>query len=353
MKKKILSLVAILGLIVVLSPALGAGQAVSVFKSVSFQKTGRGFDVNLAIEGEFLYQVQVLSGPTRMVIDLSPLSRIDARPYFEVNQGGLISIRTGQFSAMIVRVVLDFGEALPGYEIAKTDAGLAVRFSTTAPRTGDAPPVATPERFREQPVPAARPAETQAEAETGEGPGLFANTMIGAGLGSYQIPSARFSEIYGSDAVQTFGLSLSRALVQFGGPSLDVEGGVRFYSKAGAATLTQETTTFKMTPISLALRLNYFWKYVQVFAGYGLDWYSYTETSAVANTTGNANGHHLTAGLYLIPPVLDGMLRVKVYYKFTKVTATSNDISVDLGGNEYGVGLSLGFNLFKKGVLSF
>lgn len=87
--------------------------------------------------------------------------------------------------------------------------------------------------------------------------------------------------------------------------------------------------------------------------GYGLDWYSYTETSSVANTTGNANGHNITAGIYLIPPVLDGMLRVKVYYKFTKVTATSNGISVDLGGNEYLVGLSFGFNFFKKGVLSF
>jgi hypothetical protein len=108
-----------------------------------------------------------------------------------------------------------------------------------------------------------------------------------------------------------------------------------------------------MTPVSLSLRLNYMWKYFRVFVGYGLDWYTYTEKSAIANTTGKTDGHHFTGGIYLIPPVLDGMLRLKAYYKFTKVTATSNGIAVDLGGSEYGFGLSLGFNLFKKGVLSF
>jgi hypothetical protein len=150
------------------------------------------------------------------------------------------------------------------------------------------------------------------------------------------------------------GFSLSRALVQVGGFSLDVEGGLRFYSKTGASTLSQEATTFKINPmISLSARLNYEWKYVQLFVGGGLDWYSYAETSTIANTTGKSNGSHFMAGIYLIPPVLDSMLRVKIYYKFTKVAATANGITVQLGGNEYGVGLSLGFNLFKQGVLSF
>jgi hypothetical protein len=350
MKKQILALAAILGLIVVLAPSLGAGQAVSTLKNVSFQRTANGLDVNLVIEGEFLYQVQVLSGPTRLAVDLSPISKVDARPVYEVNQGGLNAIRTGLFSAQIARVVLDFSGILPSFDSVKTDTGLVLRFSTAALPAAK-PVIAAP--IREQPVPTIKPVETGTETETGEGPEGFANTMIGAQIGSYQVPSDRFSEIYGKDAIQTFGLSLSRALLQYGGLSLDVEGSIRFYSKTGASTLSQEAATFKMTPISLALRLNYFWKYFQVFVGYGLDWYSYTETSAIADTTGNANGHHFTAGLYLIPPVLDGMLRLKAYYKFTKVTATSNGISVDLGGNEYGVGLSLGFNLFKKGVLSF
>ncbi len=360
MKKIFLAFIAILGLIVVLAPALGAGQAVSTLKSVSFQKTAAGFDVNLIIEGEFLYQVQVLSGPTRLAIDLSPISKVDARPIYEVNQSGLNGIRTGQFSAQIARVVLDFSGTLPGLDTAKTDTGLVLRFSTAALPAAKPAIAAAP--VREPPVQIAKPVEPPAETDVSGTPDLFANTMVGVQISSYQIPAERFSEIYGSDAVQTFGLSLSRALVQYSGLfldysrlSLDVEGGIRFYSKTGASTLSQEAATFKMTPKSLSVRLNYQWKYFQVFFGGGWDWYKYTETSTLTPepTTGTAYGTHYTAGIYLIPPVLDGMLRLKAYYKFTKVTATSYGISVDLGGNEYGIGLSLGFNLFKKGVLSF
>lgn len=351
MKKQIVALGVLLALISVLAPALGAGQAVNTLIAVTFMKTDRGLDVRITVDGQILYQVQALSNPTRLAVDLSPLSKIDAQPLYEVNQAGLTSVRTGQFTPLIARVVFDFSGAIPVYEVAKTETGLVVRFGGAA-KPADRPAVIPPP-VREQPVQTVKPVETPAETGTGETGQVYANTMVGFQMGSYQIPSERFKEIYGADAVQTFGLSLSRTFVQYQNFSLDAEWGIRFYSKDGAATLSQETATFKMTPISLAARLNYQTKYFQVFVGYGLDWYSYTETSAVANTTGNANGHHFTAGVYLIPPVLDGMLRLKAYYKFTKVTATSNGIDVDLGGNEYGVGLSFGFNLFRKAVFAF
>jgi hypothetical protein len=352
MKKQVAALGVFLALLAALSPAPAAGQAATSLKAVTFLKTEKGLDVTIGVEGEFLYQAQTLANPTRLAVDLSPLSKIDAQAFYDVNQAGLTSIRTGQFTPLIARVVIDFSGAMPGYEIVKTGAGLVIRFA------GEAKPAVAPPPVREQPVPQrpvqiVKPVEGPAETGTAETREGFANTMIGAQMGSYQIPSSEFKEIYGPDAAQTFGFSLSRTLIQSGGLSLDVEGGIRFFSKDGASTLSQEVATFKMTPISLAGRLNYQWKYFQVFVGYGLDWYSYTETSAIANTTGNANGNHFTAGIYLIPPLLDGLLRLKVYYKFTKVTALENGVSIDLGGNEYGVGLSFGFNILKKGVLAF
>ena len=351
MKKQIAALGVLLALLAALAPALGAGQAVNSLKAVAFQKTGRGLDVTIAVEGEFLYQVQALSNPTRLAIDLSSLSKIDAQPLTEVNQAGLSSIRTGQFTPLIARVVIDFSGAMPGYEIARTDTGLVIRFGVAA-KPAEKPAVIAPP-VREQPVQIVKPIETPAEAAPGETRQGFMNTMIGFNIGTYQIPSDRFKEIYGGDATPTFGLSLSRTFAQYKDFSLDVEWGIRFYSKTGAATLSQEPATFKMTPISLAARLNYQAKFFQMFVGYGLDWYSYAETSTIADTTGNANGSHFIAGIYLIPPVLDGMLRVKAYYKFTRVTASSNGIDVDLGGNEYGVGLSFGFNVFQKAVFLF
>jgi hypothetical protein len=358
MSKRIPALAAVFVLIAAFAAGPAAAQGVNSLKSVSFQTTETGLNIAIMVDGEFLYQVQTLANPARLVIDCSPLARIDAPPYQEVGQAGVTSIRTGQFAAMIARVVLDFAGDIPGYQVTKTEGGLLVRiapeFKPAAPQPVEAPPVRPQQPVREKPAPRVRPTEAAetAAAEAGEREG-FANTMIGVHYGSYLVPDTQFQEIYGKDAPMTLGLSLSRTLVQYQGLSLDVEGSIRFYSKTGASIGDADPATFKMTPISLAGRLNYQWKYFQAFAGFGLDWYSYSETSTIANVTGNANGSHFTAGLYLIPPVLDGMLRVKVYYKFTKVSALANDVAVEIGGNEYGVGLSLGFNLFKKGLLSF
>jgi len=257
---------------------------------------------------------------------------------------------------MIARVVIDFTGDAVAHEVAKTDAGLLVRFLTAAKSAAPPAVAMTPagaQPAREQPVAAAKPEADAPETEAGGVREGFANTMFGVGYGSYQIPAERFKEVYGGDATMIPNISLTRSIVQAGGFSLDVEGAIRFYSKTGAATLSQDVATFKMTPISLSGLLNYQWKFFQAFVGYGFDWISFTETSSVATTTGNANGHHFTAGLYLIPPVLDGLLRLKAYYKFNKVTATANGFDVDLGGNEYGIGLSFGFNFLSKGVLAF
>jgi hypothetical protein len=359
MTKRFQILIVVFGLPAILAARGFAGQGVNTLKGLTSQKTEKGVDITVRIEGEFLYQAQALSNPTRLALDLSPVQKIEAPLYTEINEFGLTSIRTGQFTPMIARVVFDFSGAMPGYAISKTDTGLVVRFSAEA----QAPETITPP-IQTKPVPVAKPveekpisnvAQTETELEAGEEPERFANTMIGVFTGSYQIPSVQFQEIYGSEAVMTTGFSLSRTLVKVKSFTFDVEGAIRWYSKIGASTLSQEAATFKMTPKSLTGRLGFKWKYIMVFAGYGLDWYSYSEESTLTTvpTEGTANGHHFTAGIYLIPPMINYALRLKFYYKFTKVTATANGIDVDLGGNEYGIGLSIGFNILKKGVLSF
>jgi hypothetical protein len=52
-----------------------------------------------------------------------------------------------------------------------------------------------------------------------------------------------------------------------------------------------------------------------------------------------------------MPPTIE-FLRIKLYYKFTKVKALENEIEVELGGNEYGVGLCFGFNFLSGAVIN-
>jgi hypothetical protein len=89
------------------------------------------------------------------------------------------------------------------------------------------------------------------------------------------------------------------------------------------------------------------------FLGFGADFYSYEEVSALANTTGSASGTHFQAGLYVIFPGLEA-LRLKLYYKYTSVTTDDlGGFTVGLGGAEYGLGLSFGFNVLNRVILAF
>jgi len=84
MTKKIPAFAAVL----VLASALAApasAQTSNTLKAATFQKTAAGIDVSLVIEGEILFQAHELSNPTRLAIDLSPLSKIEAPAFVAVN----------------------------------------------------------------------------------------------------------------------------------------------------------------------------------------------------------------------------------------------------------------------------
>jgi hypothetical protein len=72
----------------------------------------------------------------------------------------------------------------------------------------------------------------------------------------------------------------------------------------------------------------------------------------LAETSGWASGDHFQGGLYIVIPGMEN-LRIKLYYKYTRVTATEEEIEVGLGGPEYGLGVSFGFNFLDKALLVF
>jgi hypothetical protein len=320
----------------------------AVLKSISYQKLDKGLEATILLEGPFVFQTMILTNPNRLAIDFSPVEKIEAELYYEVNAMGVTSLRTGEFAPQIVRVVFDFSDQLLVYEIKKIEGGIVVRLSTEEPK----PPVTGKEAQKVAAEVKQRVAEAvREEAAPKEN---FYNTMVGFSVGSYKIPDARFAEIYKDEASPIYGLNLSRTLVSLGNFQFDISAEARMYQKTGAATVSQEEAIFSLSPIiSIAPRLLFQTRYAILFAGGGLDFYSYKEESALYGTGGSisnsASGSHFQAGVYLIPPTLE-FLRIKLYYKFTKVKALENDIEVELGGNEYGVGLCFGFN-FLNGAL--
>jgi hypothetical protein len=383
MKRICAALVAVLAIALSLAAqAPASGQA--VVKSIGIVKSDAALEVSVVIAGTFTHKTSVLSAPDRLVIDVSPAGRIEALPAYDVGAFGVTAVRTGQYKRKVARVILDFSGPVSKYDVLKTGTGLTVRIAG-APQAAQKPaapaaaaqpavkaqPVAkaqpaakAPPAAKAQPVVAAKPAETvkPASAEVvktpaAETPGpaagpVFYNTMVGVMAGSYKNDSPRYSEVYGSGTSVQFGLNLSRALVHIGGFHLDVSGEARMISKSGHATLSGEEAKITIYPLSVAGLLVYDTKYVIPFVGYGADWFNYKETSALADTSGTASGDHFQGGLLIVIPGMES-LRVKLYYKYTRVTATENEIEVKLGGPEIGIGVSYGFNFLNKAILNF
>ncbi|HEX9902111.1 MAG TPA: AMIN domain-containing protein [Acidobacteriota bacterium] len=103
---------------------------VSVLKEVSFQKVeiAEQLQVIIKIEGPFLIETFELTAPKRLVIDFSSVTRIDAQPIIQVNDMGVLNIRTGQFQSSVARVVFDMDVRTPSHSITTMPDGVKVTF---------------------------------------------------------------------------------------------------------------------------------------------------------------------------------------------------------------------------------
>jgi hypothetical protein len=348
----------------------------AVIKSIGYAKTDAGLEISVSINGVFVHKTSVLSSPNRLVIDVSPARRIEASPAYEVNAFGVTKIRTGQFKRRVSRVILDFNGTVPPYDVQKTGSGLVVKIGIAPEATEKiaAPAVAPPPVIESKPAEDAAPAvspapgiekksaedvkpapkeEVVVSAPETEGPAMpagFCNTTIGFLIGSYKSPDSRFREVYGNKTAIQYGIDLSRSLFYYKGVELDASLEARTFSTTGKATLSGDEAKFSMIPLTVAGRILVQTKYITPFVGAGGDWYHYKEESVLANTSGWASGFHAQGGVFIVVPGAD-FLRVKLYYKYTKVTATANEISVKLGGSEYGLGLSFGFNFLNGAAI--
>ena len=103
---------------------------VSVLKEVSFQKNeiAEQLQVIIKIEGPFLIETFELIAPKRLVIDFSPVTMIEAQPITQVNDVGVLNIRTGQFQSTVARVVFDMDVRVPSHSITTLPDGVKVTF---------------------------------------------------------------------------------------------------------------------------------------------------------------------------------------------------------------------------------
>jgi hypothetical protein len=156
-------------------------------------------------------------------------------------------------------------------------------------------------------------------------------------VGHYDIPDARFKQVYETGG-GIRGLFLSSALPL----GLDFYAEIKEFHKTGKLTFTQEETTFVLVPLSLGVRYILPGSILMPYAGGGADFYFYYESNPIAKTMNIVSGAHLLAGLY-IQFGRNSPVRLNGRIKYTSLTAREGEISVELGGLEYGAGLAIVF----------
>jgi hypothetical protein len=156
-------------------------------------------------------------------------------------------------------------------------------------------------------------------------------------FGSYNMNEPRFEAAYPSGG-PIGGLTLSSALASNINLYLDI----KYYSRQGALTFSQEKTAFYMAPIDLGVRYIYPLGFFHPYLGAGLDFYFYYEDNPIGTVLNYANGYHITGGTYL-RFVKSVPVMVNVRFKYTWAKTEQNAIQVQLGGLEYCLGLAFTF----------
>jgi outer membrane protein W len=322
--------------------------------NISFQKTDQQMEVMIETKGDVSYESFSLLNPNRLVIDFFGIEQVASPALLEINQMNIVSIRSALNRPGVGRVVFNFTEDFPSYEIRDTENGVVVLFWTQMleQREIEEDVVEPPEKAEEvlEPV-KKKEAKIPVEVDKAEPKKVMAPAMdegkkmaLGLSIGYMALQDDAFQDVYGEGGLYFRGEY--SFLLPIDIESFDVWTGVSLFRKDGKSTVTEEELTLKMTTFSLAVRYLKNMSRFTPFVGVGLDYIVYKETFPedfiIESVGGSTMGFHGQVGTYIdvIP-----RLAFKVHIKYSIAKTTENEIEVNLGGIEYGASVVYRFNL--------
>jgi hypothetical protein len=298
-------------------------------KGITFERVNDQLKVRIQTAGPAALQGFRLAQPSRLLFIFSPVDKISAPPYVDINRSGVKRAPIEKQDERTYQVVFGLEENQPSFTV---DQGLN----------------AVDVLFRQDPQAgrkaSAQPAGGYAPQASALRP--FPTTYFGALAGSYAIASRAFTDIYGNAGL-IFGAELTKFFVSSEKIAFGLSAAFRYFSKDGEASYTKDPTTLTLMPLSVTAVAAFKGGSVAPFLGIGLDRFGYKEKSDYHEVSGGPLGFHAQAGFYYLFPGID-FLAAKLYAKFTQATATQDDLEVKLGGTEFGLSLNFCFGLPKK-----
>lgn len=317
-------------------------------KNIIVQKTAGRLEAKLETSTPVKYETFSLVDPDRLIIDLFQVKTFSSPSLIEVDAVGVKAIRTAVNRPEVVRVVFDLDRRPPAYSIRETDGGILVVFTQEEGRKETPPPPVGREEkppATSRPVPAGPEVPRMREIPAAGVEGRQKTFSFGLNSGAYFVHSADFQEVYGKQA--PFGgaeAGLNLPISDF--DSIGVQLSFNYIPDKGKTTFTQEEVTLTLLPLSLAVSYSKAFGSFMPFVGVAVDYFNYKEnfpeTFTVPSVSGTALGFNFQLGTYL--KIMDS-LTVKLYFKFHSAKSTKDGLDINLGGNEYGLGLVYSFKL--------
>jgi hypothetical protein len=140
-------------------------------------------------------------------------------------------------------------------------------------------------------------------------------------------------------------LDLSQIFLRKGPLSLALAAEYKSMALEGLSTITLQKSETALRPLNVGLLILFQQGSLWPYAAAGPVFFNYEERSPLHFTSGGTTGFSLQGGLYWGPPSFPA-IKVKAFFKWTKAVAEENGLEVDLGGWEFGAGLSLAFSFF-------
>jgi len=319
----------------------------------------------------------VLVNPNQIVIDLSNIEDIQTSRYFEVNEFGIQTIRTGMFKSDTARIVFDLKAEIPPYKIEKVERGLKVSFW----------PVEAPEVKREEILPEEKPREELEEKaikEKEEQPDAVSVSELSRKLeaeieesqdkideqsketkeileeltevvdeiqdekkmkrkqfirievfgGSFQFRKKALSDVYESGLI--YGLGLNVGIWEFA----DLWISQKYFSKKVVDDETGEERKINLIPLEGGLKFRLKKGNVNPYLGFGVSYNLYKEIDLTGEIKDKNIGFIGLAGIFFKikgGPVFD----THVHYSYCQVE--SGEEKLNVGGLHIGVGIGFEF----------
>ncbi len=326
--------------------------------NISFQKTDQRMEIMLEIEGDVSYESFSLLNPNRLVIDFFGIEQVTSPALIDVNEMHITSIRSALNRPGVGRVVFNFTEDFPSYEIKDAENGIVVVFWTQMLEKQEikevlpeeAEEVLEPVKKKEEIIPEEEekpePKKIIPIPEERKGLGDVVTKMaVGLTAGYMTLQDDAFQDAYGEGGL-FFGGEYS-FLLPIDLESLDVWTGVSYFQKSGQTSITEEELELRITTFSFAVRyLKKMSRRFTPFLGVGVDYIVYKEIYPedfiIESVGGSTLGFLGQAGTYInVVKNLD--FKINIQYNIAKTT--ENEIEVNLGGIKYGASLVYRFNL--------